>query len=532
MKPFKLFLIVFFLFSFHFSLFTPVLAGCNPPDDYSSCMDQHPDINIRIRDWVSIDGRLELVPWEHKGEIDRRAPRLNTLIEGEARPSITSLRRVYKWDWDENERSEELEPKPVDLSPEFDFANLVGFETGGNAILVPDSGYALGKGIEILVLFATDSSVTLKYTCEDDMVWGYGIHLMNFQVDPELVAFYNQLDQAGRVSLPALDAGMRIGQGKGEILVSVRDTGSFMDPRWENDWWQGSQAAAGVESDLVDQLLEECGGAPIDFGPDDDALICSDFSLTGGTSPGGVTGELRLRKIDFPDFSLPLRAALGWLKAHTPEFFQNPANSRSLSIPDGVFDLKIKHRLEGQSEEERQDPSWLVSRTTTHEAYVPYLTANFAIGALQKPEAMGDSAFSLNFILPEVDLGVPPEGLACPDSEETASAAIPGPTNLNPRFTTTETGEIEVESRGYLPGGKILEKKSKALNEYLPYWVVFEEGESSKQEGRFSVSLPGVSRETTKEVKYSGMKAVYHRGCCLLHAVYPYEHPPENCPCE
>jgi hypothetical protein len=40
--------------------------------------------------------------------------------------------------------------------------------------------------------------------------------------------------------MPALHGGDVLGTACGaETLVTIRDSGSFMDPRSETDWWQG-----------------------------------------------------------------------------------------------------------------------------------------------------------------------------------------------------------------------------------------------------------------------------------------------------
>ena len=58
--------------------------------------------------------------------------------------------------------------------------------------------------------------------------------------DPDLLALYRQNHAAGRGNLPALRGHQAFGVAVGsEIQVAVRDTGTFMDPRSRNDWWQG-----------------------------------------------------------------------------------------------------------------------------------------------------------------------------------------------------------------------------------------------------------------------------------------------------
>ena len=222
-------------------------CACNPPIDYTFCMEQHPDINLAIRGYEQISGNLNYIDDFHPAGsplLDPNAPQLNTLLEGEARPNTTTLYQVNNWDWNNNTRGGPIE-RPIDLPGHLNFATLVGFATfAGQGVYVPVSGYDIGGGYEVSVLYATSSSIALKYTGEDDMAYGYGLHLENFDVNQEILDEYNRLNAEGRYELPALCAGKRIGSARDfEIRVAIRDTGSFMDPRWVNDWWPNDNIA-------------------------------------------------------------------------------------------------------------------------------------------------------------------------------------------------------------------------------------------------------------------------------------------------
>jgi hypothetical protein len=112
--------------------------------------------------------------------------------------------------------------------------------TPGETIHVPDSGYSIGGGYEVLVLYATSDRITLKYTPDDHVIGGYTLHMENICVEPRLLALYQSWNDAGRDYLPALRAGQAFGRARGdEIGVVIRDRGAFMDPRSRKDWWQG-----------------------------------------------------------------------------------------------------------------------------------------------------------------------------------------------------------------------------------------------------------------------------------------------------
>ena len=112
--------------------------------------------------------------------------------------------------------------------------------TAGEVLRLPDSGYDIGSGYDALVLYATETRLTIKYTREDNVVRGYTLHLENVCAEPGLLSLYRQLNAQGRRTLPALRPGQPLGRATGsEILVAVRDTGNFMDPRSRKDWWRG-----------------------------------------------------------------------------------------------------------------------------------------------------------------------------------------------------------------------------------------------------------------------------------------------------
>ncbi len=106
-------------------------------------------------------------------------------------------------------------------------------------LYLPDSGYHLGQGFEALVLYAERHRITLKYTREDNVIWGYTLHLEDVCIDPNLLALYQRLDAEGRRELPALRAGQPFARAWQRPLgIAIRDTGRFMDPRSIKDWWR------------------------------------------------------------------------------------------------------------------------------------------------------------------------------------------------------------------------------------------------------------------------------------------------------
>ena len=189
----------------------------------------HPDINLAVRGYEQVSATLTLI--NYAGNSDPNAPQLNTLFSPSRLPTFSNTYQIYNWDWACNCRQ--------GLMNSWDTTLLGMSTTQGEQISVPDSGYDIGGGNDVMVLYATDNRITLKYTREDNVVNGYTVHIEDVCVDPILVALYDTLNAAGRVQLPVLVGGQAFGRAVGsEIKVSIRDTGNFLDPRSSKDWWQ------------------------------------------------------------------------------------------------------------------------------------------------------------------------------------------------------------------------------------------------------------------------------------------------------
>ncbi len=188
----------------------------------------HPDLNLGVRGYVWTTAYLGLVNYNGAG--DPNAPRLWGLFADRRVPAFVAAYRVYDWNWACNCRG-----NPIGW-PE---VTLLGMRTRpGEVIHVPPSGYSIGSGYQVLVLYASGTRITLKYTREDNVVQGYTIHVEGVCVDPALLRLYRSLDAAGRTRLPALRGEQPFGRALStEIKVAVRDTGMFMDPRSRKDWW-------------------------------------------------------------------------------------------------------------------------------------------------------------------------------------------------------------------------------------------------------------------------------------------------------
>ena len=199
-----------------------------PPTDRPA--EEHADLNLALRGYEVTNAFLGLVNYGGAG--DPKAPQLRGLFANYRVPAFTTVYKVYDWNWGCNCRGPLLTRWDV---------TLAGMGVApGETIHVPNSGYTIGGDYEVLVLYASEERITLKYTPNDNVVYGYTLHVENVCVEPSLLALYEQWNEAGRGRLPALEAGQAFGRARGgEIGVAIRDVGTFMDPRSEKDWWQG-----------------------------------------------------------------------------------------------------------------------------------------------------------------------------------------------------------------------------------------------------------------------------------------------------
>jgi hypothetical protein len=196
----------------------------NPPAE------AHADLNLAMRGYEPINASRGLM--DYGGGTDPNAPQLPGLFADRCAPIFSAVYQVYGWDWERKRRG------ALVTDPEVTMVGLA--VTPGETIHVPDSGYEIGGGYEVLVLYATPERITLKYTPDDHVIWGYTLHVENVYVEPRLLALYQSWNEAGRGHLPALRAGQAFGRARGdEIGVVIRDRGAFMDPRSRKDWWRG-----------------------------------------------------------------------------------------------------------------------------------------------------------------------------------------------------------------------------------------------------------------------------------------------------
>ncbi len=237
---------------------TPEACPTSTPNSYASGIafqfdtdnpvrpaEGHADKNIELRGYslnTNPNLQRELVDYGFGGPV--QPPQLATLFSPNQVPSLSEFYRVHHWNW---------APSPTPGTPSDPITNpkvtAVSFALpAGTPLHTPTSGYDIGAGMEVIVLFADEDTVTLHYTREDTAAVGYTVHLDNICTDPNLLSLYNSLDNpsgprydypSASYDLPTLPAGQVFGTTSlNDMVVAISDTGAFQDPRSCNSWWQ------------------------------------------------------------------------------------------------------------------------------------------------------------------------------------------------------------------------------------------------------------------------------------------------------
>jgi hypothetical protein len=85
------------------------------------------------------------------------------------------------------------------------------------------------------LLFAAEDSLTFVYTRAGSVARGYTVHYLGLQTDPGLVNLFRQSNGA---ELPGLTLDTPVGIATAELIVAIRDNGTFLDVRSRHDWWE------------------------------------------------------------------------------------------------------------------------------------------------------------------------------------------------------------------------------------------------------------------------------------------------------
>ncbi len=206
----------------------------------------HPDKNLAVRGYVLDSGGglgfTALGPQDH----DPTAPQLSYLFGTPPVLNPTPFAhayQVYDWVWGAaptyGHRGALLDVTMIGIKTKVGDQIRLPVRLNGD---FPVAEYPQGTKYYGMVIYADATRITIVYTSRDSVVnqngQGYALHVEKFCVDPVLLALYNQLDSAGRGSLPGLYYNQPFGIASStEVDVATRDSGSFRDPRNQGDWW-------------------------------------------------------------------------------------------------------------------------------------------------------------------------------------------------------------------------------------------------------------------------------------------------------
>jgi len=210
--------------------------------------DENPDFRLSILGYAPVhDEPLDLV--DYSGGSDPNAPRFHGMFRPQRRPRFTAAYLNYQWNWDDGPGSAPPYGSrgPLNDDPLFRVTVLDFEVTPGEVIHIPERSVPIyGGNVVAMVLYASENELTITYTRHDAVYLPGGIyvvHLLNFCVDPQLVAAYRAQLNGGKRStgkLPAIRNDQPVGMAHGNSLtVAIRNTARFMDPRSRKDWWQG-----------------------------------------------------------------------------------------------------------------------------------------------------------------------------------------------------------------------------------------------------------------------------------------------------
>lgn len=183
----------------------------------------HGDLNLKLRDPQPISVDLNLIEINGSG-LDPDAPNLASVF----RPDFVQAYTVHDWDWG-------CDCKGPLLHDEHSV--LLGIRTTpGEPIYIPSRQQNVYRGnYYATLLYASEDTVTFVYTRAGNVARGYTVHYLGLQTDPNLVALFRQ-SQGGQ--LPGLTLNTPVGIATAELIVAIRDNGTFLDVRSRHDWWE------------------------------------------------------------------------------------------------------------------------------------------------------------------------------------------------------------------------------------------------------------------------------------------------------
>lgn len=215
--------------------YSSIGVSASDPEKLKGDLSKNPEVNLFLRGYGEVNQGTSLISRNGStyGLDDKMPPQISSLF-GNAYPKIVKTYIVYEWDF---QNGKSLKPNPA--TPNYP-VHVLGLQTtAGQPMLGLKAGRDIGGGNVFMVLYATKNYIMFTHSGGDNLSDGYLFYFFDFCVDPNLLAEYNRDNEGGRSRLPVIAPGQVFGYGTGsDAKIVVRDTMSFMDTRYKEDWWE------------------------------------------------------------------------------------------------------------------------------------------------------------------------------------------------------------------------------------------------------------------------------------------------------
>jgi hypothetical protein len=184
---------------------------------------EHGDLNLKLRDPQPAKLEAKLIDINGAGS-DANAPRLSRVLK----PDFVATYLVHDWNWGCNCKGALIQDGR---------AVLVGIKTTpGDPIFIPPTPHDIYQGNDYAaLLYADEDSLTFVYARAGSVAKGYTVHYLGLQTDPNLLKLFRE--SQGN-NLPGLTLDTPVGLAGSQLIVAVRDNGTFLDARSRLDWWR------------------------------------------------------------------------------------------------------------------------------------------------------------------------------------------------------------------------------------------------------------------------------------------------------
>jgi hypothetical protein len=178
---------------------------------------------LKLRDPQPAKLEAKLVDINGAGS-DPNAPRLSRVLK----PDFVATYLVHDWNWGCNCKGALIQDGR---------AVLVGIKTTpGDPIFIPPTPHDIYHGnVYATLLYADEDSLTFVYARAGNVAKGYTVHYLGLQTDPNLLKLFRE--SQGN-NLPGLTLDTPVGLAGSQLIVAIRDNGTFLDARSRLDWWK------------------------------------------------------------------------------------------------------------------------------------------------------------------------------------------------------------------------------------------------------------------------------------------------------